>query len=347
MNENIESIIKGYSIDYDSSLFDPIIDDFKQKQQQKQASDDEEKRKDRELRGNLAEIGNPDGTPQGGEEKLREAQQKLDEAEKEAQLRKKFIKKQKEEAAAAEKARKEKEEARALAAERAKIEAEEASALAAKRDRREKEAAERERILEEEHKKLESAKDSSLKVPITGLEDLNEILGDRYNYIKKPECIKLFKTILENTVTFVKEKLTGDGNTEGEKDRFIKGDVQELFLKSFKLVKFKGKEIRIPDNNFFEEKLYSFIRDQEKKSVEENCMRDYNIVYTIIEYCLFILGNKNYKKYKISFLKEVQNELDKIKENTGINDLYRFIEMKKKYDSLQDCIISPFNNLQK
>ena len=343
MSGTVDRIIKGYSINYDTSLFKQIRDDFKKEQGKKR--DEEEKRRklgsDYERRGIEETLEMNKKT--GSEEELRIRQEESLRIAQENEARKKFIQEREEFNAAvkiqaAARGKKVRENNRKAREEQEKVEI--AAAKARERQRQIDEEEKRKRELEEQRRDRET---TFLNDNIRELDDLNGVLGDRYIYIKNSECIDIFKIILKNTVSFVKDKLTGDGTTEGDKNRFIKGDnAQEMFLKSFKLVKFKGKEIRIPNNKVFEEKLYSIIRKKEKESFEKECMRDYNIVYDIIEYCLFILGNKKYNK---SFLNKVQSELDNIIENTGIKDFYKFIEMKKKYESLQDCITSPFNNL--
>ena len=308
MDEDIEKIINGYSINYDRSLFSQIIKDFKSR---------EEQREDLNLKRNkrLTEIREQEQSKKEDAAKLIQAvvrgNKGREYAERMAQ------EKASEEAEKAERDRIEAQEAQ---------EAAEASKIARSKALKEEE---NKRKLDEERRKLE---DDTFKRKINSLEDLDDILGDRYNYIKNPECIKIFESILKNTVAFVKEKLI-DSNLD-----------KETFLNFFRLVEYEGEEIRVPYNKNFEKILYSFIREQEKKSFEENCIRDYNIVYNIIEYCLFILGNKKYNSFK-KFLNQVKDELDKIKEKSGITDFYKFIKMKKKYDNLQDCITSPFNNL--
>jgi len=287
MDEDIENIINGYSLNYDKSLFSQINKQRTEIKEQEQSKKEEAaKRIQAVVRGNKVR-----------EDAERMAQEKAsEEAEK---------------------------------AERDRIEAQKAAEESKIARSKALEEEENKRKLDEERSKLEVY---TFKRQINSLEDLDDILGDRYNYIKNPECIKIFESILKNTVTFVKEKLI-DSKLDKEK-----------FLNFFRLVEYEGEEIRVPYNKNFEKILYSFIREQEKKSFEENCIRDYNIVYNIIEYCLFILGNKKYNSFK-KFLNQVKDELDKIKEKSGITDFYIFIKMKKKYDNLQDCITSPFNNL--
>ena len=287
MDEDIEKIINGYSLNYDKSLFSQINKQRTEIKEQEQSKKEEAaKRIQAVVRGNKVR-----------EDAERMAQEKAsEEAEK---------------------------------AERDRIEAQKAAEESKIARSKALEEEENKRKLDEERSKLEVY---TFKRQINSLEDLDDILGDRYNYIKNPECIKIFESILKNTVTFVKEKLI-DSKLDKEK-----------FLNFFRLVEYEGEEIRVPYNKNFEKILYSFIREQEKKSFEENCIRDYNIVYNIIEYCLFILGNKKYNSFK-NFLNQVKDELDKIKEKSGITDFYIFIKMKKKYDNLQDCITSPFNNL--
>ena len=343
MSGTVDRIIKGYSINYDTSLFTQIRDDFNKEQDKKR--DEEEKRRNFRMGVDerTLETDKQINMITGSEEELRSRQEESERIAQENEAREKFIQEREKLAAAvkiqaAARGKKIRENNRKAREEQEKAEI--AAAEARERQRQIDEEEKRKRELEEQRRDRET---TFLNDNIRELDDLNGVLGDRYIYIKNSECIDIFKIILKNTVSFVKDKLTGDGTTEGDKNRFIKGDnAQEMFLKSFKLVKFKGKEIRIPNNKVFEEKLYSIIRKKEKESFEKECMRDYNIVYDIIEYCLFILGNKKYNK---SFLNKVQSELDNIIENTGIKDFYKFIEMKKKYESLQDCITSPFNNL--
>ena len=287
MDEDIENIINGYSLNYDKSLFSQINKQRTEIKEQEQSKKEEAaKRIQAVVRGNKVR-----------EDAERMAQEKAsEEAEK---------------------------------AERDRIEAQKAAEESKIARSKALEEEENKRKLDEERSKLEV---NTFKRKINSLEELDDILGNRYNYIKNPECIKIFESILKNTVTFVKEKLI-DSKLDKEK-----------FLNFFRLVEYEGEEIRVPYNKNFEKILYSFIREQEKKSFEENCIRDYNIVYNIIEYCLFILGNKKYNSFK-NFLNQVKDELDKIKEKSGITDFYIFIKMKKKYDNLQDCITSPFNNL--
>jgi hypothetical protein len=343
MSGNVDLIIKGYSIDYNTSLFTKIRDDFDEEQGRKRHDEEKSRefRSEHETR-RIKDHSRIQG-PTGAQQQLDEAQEEAKKIAQEIEKRAEFAKEQDKIAAAVKiqaaiREKKIREDNRKALEEKVKTDI--AAVEAREKQRQREEEEERKRQLEEERREMEA---KFLNDNIRKLEDLNDVLGDRYIYIKNSECIDIFKIILKNTVSFVKDKLTGDGTTEGDKNRFIKGDNgQEMFLKSFKLVKFEGKEIRVPNNKVFEEKLYSIIRKKEKESFEKECMRDYNIVYDIIEYCLFILGNK---KYKRSFFNKVQTELDNIKENTGIKDFYRFIEMKKKYDSLQDCITSPFNNL--
>lgn len=338
MSGNVDRIIKGYSINYDTSLFKQIRDEFKKEQDKKR---DEEERKSDFRKGVFEETLEANKQIHmriGAQEDLDKERLESERIAQEIEDRKKY--EQNQAAVKIQAAARGKKVREDIKAQEDKVKAELAAAEARERERQEREKEERKKKLEEAKRELDP---KFLNDNIKKLDELNGVLGDRYIYIKNSECIDIFKIILKNTVSFVKDKLTGDGTRQGDKDRFIKGDDgQEMFLKSFKLVKFGGEEIRIPNNKVFEEKLYSIIRKKEKESFEKECMRDYNIVYDIIEYCLFILGNKKYKK---SFLINVQNELDNIKENTGIKDFYKFIEMKKKYDSLQDCITSPFNNL--
>jgi len=305
MDEDIEKIINGYSLNYDESLFSQIIEDFNSREKRQEDLNQKKNKRFTEIK--------------------EQEQSKKEEAAKRIQAVVRGNKVRED----AERMAQEKASEEAEKAERDRIEAQKAAEASKIARSKALEEEENKRKLDEERSKLEV---NTFKRQINSLEDLDDILGDRYNYIKNPECIKIFESILKNTVTFVKEKLI-DSKLDKEK-----------FLNFFRLVEYEGEEIRVPYNKNFEKILYSFIREQEKKSFEENCIRDYNIVYNIIEYCLFILGNKKYNSFK-KFLNQVKDELDKIKEKSGITDFYIFIKMKKKYDNLQDCITSPFNNL--
>jgi len=305
MDEDIEKIINGYSLNYDESLFSQIIEDFNSREKRQEDLNQKKNKRFTEIK--------------------EQEQSKKEEAAKRIQAVVRGNKVRED----AERMAQEKASEEAEKAERDRIEAQKAAEASKIARSKALEEEENKRKLDEERSKLEV---NTFKRQINSLEELDDILGDRYNYIKNPECIKIFESILKNTVTFVKEKLI-DSKLDKEK-----------FLNFFRLVEYEGEEIRVPYNKNFEKILYSFIREQEKKSFEENCIRDYNIVYNIIEYCLFILGNKKYNSFK-KFLNQVKDELDKIKEKSGITDFYKFIKMKKKYDNLQDCITSPFNNL--
>jgi len=305
MDEDIEKIINGYSLNYEESLFSQIIEDFNSREKRQEDLNQKKNKRFTEIK--------------------EQEQSKKEEAAKRIQAVVRGNKVRED----AERMAQEKASEEAEKAERDRIEAQKAAEASKIARSKALEEEENKRKLDEERSKLEV---NTFKRQINSLEDLDDILGDRYNYIKNPECIKIFESILKNTVTFVKEKLI-DSKLDKEK-----------FLNFFRLVEYEGEEIRVPYNKNFEKILYSFIREQEKKSFEENCIRDYNIVYNIIEYCLFILGNKKYNSFK-KFLNQVKDELDKIKEKSGITDFYIFIKMKKKYDNLQDCITSPFNNL--
>lgn len=305
MDEDIEKIINGYSINYHDSLFSQIIEDFNSREKRQEDLNQTKIKRFTEIK--------------------EQEQSKKEEAAKRIQAVVRGNKVRED----AERMAQEKASEEAEKAERDRIEAQKAAEASKIARSKALEEEENKRKLDEERSKLEL---DTFKRKINSLEDLDDILGDRYNYIKNPECIKIFESILKNTVTFVKGKLI-----DSKLDK-------ETFLNFFRLVEYEGEEIRVPYNKNFEKYLYSFIREQEKKSFEENCIRDYNIVYNIIEYCLFILGNKKYNSFK-KFLNQVKDELDKIKEKSGITDFYKFIKMKKKYDNLQDCITSPFNNL--
>ena len=305
MDEDIENIINGYSLNYEESLFSQIIEDFNSREKRQEDLNQKKNKRFTEIK--------------------EQEQSKKEEAAKRIQAVVRGNKVRED----AERMAQEKASEEAEKAERDRIEAQKAAEASKIARSKALEEEENKRKLDEERSKLEV---NTFKRQINSLEELDDILGDRYNYIKNPECIKIFESILKNTVTFVKEKLI-DSKLDKEK-----------FLNFFRLVEYEGEEIRVPYNKNFEKILYSFIREQEKKSFEENCIRDYNIVYNIIEYCLFILGNKKYNSFK-KFLNQVKDELDKIKEKSGITDFYKFIKMKKKYDNLQDCITSPFNNL--
>jgi len=305
MDEDIEKIINGYSLNYEESLFSQIIEDFNSREKRQEDLNQKKNKRFTEIK--------------------EQEQSKKEEAAKRIQAVVRGNKVRED----AERMAQEKASEEAEKAERDRIEAQKAAEASKIARSKALEEEENKRKLDEERSKLEV---NTFKRQINSLEELDDILGDRYNYIKNPECIKIFESILKNTVTFVKEKLI-DSKLDKEK-----------FLNFFRLVEYEGEEIRVPYNKNFEKILYSFIREQEKKSFEENCIRDYNIVYNIIEYCLFILGNKKYNSFK-KFLNQVKDELDKIKEKSGITDFYIFIKMKKKYDNLQDCITSPFNNL--
>lgn len=305
MDEDIEKIINGYSLNYEESLFSQIIEDFNSREKRQEDLNQKKNKRFTEIK--------------------EQEQSKKEEAAKRIQAVVRGNKVRED----AERMAQEKASEEAEKAERDRIEAQKAAEASKIARSKALEEEENKRKLDEERSKLEV---NTFKRQINSLEELDDILGDRYNYIKNPECIKIFESILKNTVTFVKEKLI-DSKLDKEK-----------FLNFFRLVEYEGEEIRVPYNKNFEKILYSFIREQEKKSFEENCIRDYNIVYNIIEYCLFILGNKKYNSFK-KFLNQVKDELDKIKEKSGITDFYKFIKMKKKYDNLQDCITSPFNNL--
>jgi len=305
MDEDIEKIINGYSLNYEESLFSQIIEDFNSREKRQEDLNQKKNKRFTEIK--------------------EQEQSKKEEAAKRIQAVVRGNKVRED----AERMAQEKASEEAEKAERDRIEAQKAAEASKIARSKALEEEENKRKLDEERSKLEV---NTFKRQINSLEELDDILGNRYNYIKNPECIKIFESILKNTVTFVKEKLI-DSKLDKEK-----------FLNFFRLVEYEGEEIRVPYNKNFEKILYSFIREQEKKSFEENCIRDYNIVYNIIEYCLFILGNKKYNSFK-KFLNQVKDELDKIKEKSGITDFYIFIKMKKKYDNLQDCITSPFNNL--